>query len=310
MDFAQSPAPWARRRVMRLPRLLAHLLLVALVVALGASQAVQAAEGRSGRRAAAEAEPRRAVIVVGPVGSATADFKRNGNRVARAAEARGMVVEKIFTPCATWPRVVAAANDADLFVYIGHGSGFPRPGEDPDDVIEVEEQRNRDGLGLNPSCGSDNTTTRYYGAAMVRNEIRFADNAIVLLNHLCYAAGDGEEWQRIPRRAIAVQRVDNFAAGFLAAGARTVFAWRIQPGENLVDALFTEHASMDDIFRMRFGSNPDGSYLAYYGWVGQRPHLYFDSVRTPGARIHLDPCLLYTSPSPRDGLLSRMPSSA
>ena len=27
-------------------------------------------------------------------------------------------------------------------------------------------------------------------------------------------------------------------------------------------------------------------------------------------REPLDPCLLYTSPSPRDGLLSRMPSSA
>jgi flagellar hook assembly protein FlgD len=229
------------------------------------------------------------VIVVGPVGSATADFKRKGNRVARAAEARGMEVEKIFTPCATWPRVIAAANGADLFVYIGHGSGFPRPGENPEDVIEIEEQRNRNGLGLNPSCGSDNTTTRYYGAAMVRNEIRFADNAIVLLNHLCYAAGNGEEWQRIPRRSIAVQRVDNFAAGFLAAGARTVFAWRIQAGENLVDALFTQHATMDDIFRTRFGSNPDGSYLAYYGWVGLNPDLYFDSVRTPGARIHLDP---------------------
>ena len=40
-----------------------------------------------------------------------------------------------------------------------------------------------------------------------------------------------------------------------------------------------------------------------------------DSLRkTPGAK-YLDgtdpmPCLLYTSPSPRDGLLSRMPSSA
>ena len=27
-------------------------------------------------------------------------------------------------------------------------------------------------------------------------------------------------------------------------------------------------------------------------------------------RIEIKPCLLYTSPSPRDGLLSRMPSSA
>ena len=38
-------------------------------------------------------------------------------------------------------------------------------------------------------------------------------------------------------------------------------------------------------------------------------------AKTGGGRIALDgtvfyPCLLYTSPSPRDGLLSRMPSSA
>ena len=30
----------------------------------------------------------------------------------------------------------------------------------------------------------------------------------------------------------------------------------------------------------------------------------------PHADSHVDTCLLYTSPSPRDGLLSRMPSSA
>ena len=29
-----------------------------------------------------------------------------------------------------------------------------------------------------------------------------------------------------------------------------------------------------------------------------------------GYRFDMGPCLLYTSPSPRDGLLSRMPSSA
>ena len=35
------------------------------------------------------------------------------------------------------------------------------------------------------------------------------------------------------------------------------------------------------------------------------------SIRHPdGSTQQLDICLLYTSPSPRDGLLSRMPSSA
>ena len=33
-------------------------------------------------------------------------------------------------------------------------------------------------------------------------------------------------------------------------------------------------------------------------------------ARRGGLALRFDPCLLYTSPSPRDGLLSRMPSSA
>ena len=41
-----------------------------------------------------------------------------------------------------------------------------------------------------------------------------------------------------------------------------------------------------------------------FNLAGQVSHI--DSMRDP----HTDLCLLYTSPSPRDGLLSRMPSSA
>ena len=37
-------------------------------------------------------------------------------------------------------------------------------------------------------------------------------------------------------------------------------------------------------------------------------HVYVESHRASGGERKL--CLLYTSPSPRDGLLSRMPSSA
>ena len=37
----------------------------------------------------------------------------------------------------------------------------------------------------------------------------------------------------------------------------------------------------------------------------------FETFRNTSLKHYgLDPCLLYTSPSPRDGLLSRMPSSA
>ena len=62
--------------------------------------------------------------------------------------------------------------------------------------------------------------------------------------------------------------------------------------------------------RSLFVSNATGTY-ELYAWdratgeqrqVTDRPNGTTDGV--------LSPCLLYTSPSPRDGLLSRMPSSA
>ena len=39
-------------------------------------------------------------------------------------------------------------------------------------------------------------------------------------------------------------------------------------------------------------------------------HAYRDEEALPSGEVLKEICLLYTSPSPRDGLLSRMPSSA
>ena len=47
------------------------------------------------------------------------------------------------------------------------------------------------------------------------------------------------------------------------------------------------------------------SYIAYVNLVGGQDELVFD-----GQSLVVAPCLLYTSPSPRDATLSRMPSSA
>src|SRR5664279_1924512 len=45
--------------------------------------------------------------------------------------------------------------------------------------------------------------------------------------------------------------------------------------------------------------------------TGSTDHEPFDAIGIPAFQFIQDPiCLLYTSPSPRDGLLSRMPSSA
>ena len=62
----------------------------------------------------------------------------------------------------------------------------------------------------------------------------------------------------------------------------------------------TTIVDMGDTFDSRKGI--DFSALA---WAQKN---YYDRLREMGVTIHT--CLLYTSPSPRDGLLSRMPSSA
>ena len=46
------------------------------------------------------------------------------------------------------------------------------------------------------------------------------------------------------------------------------------------------------------------------GEIGPMPFTTYDEVAAYGAFIEYVTCLLYTSPSPRDATLSRMPSSA
>ena len=45
--------------------------------------------------------------------------------------------------------------------------------------------------------------------------------------------------------------------------------------------------------------------------VDESPYNVTDTIEVPvGLTLDIQPCLLYTSPSPRDATLSRMPSSA
>lgn len=267
--------------------------IVAVACALAVVVGTAAADARSGRRPwtrlspaaqeariAAVAPTKRAVVVVGPVGSSTARFIARGEAIAIAAEEEGMEVVRLYHPEATWERVVEAATGADLFVYLGHGNGWPSP-------YGPFQEETKNGLGLTPKLGTkDNVSTRYWGADHIRAEIRFAPNAIVLFSGLCYASGNAESGSPIPSLAVARERVDNYAAGFLDAGARTVIALGWQPGATFVHTLFgTDPVTMDGFFRMRFG-RPVGPYN---GWIGAKPSLDFPSVRVPGARVRLDP---------------------
>jgi flagellar hook assembly protein FlgD len=255
-------------------RLLAVVLsVIALVLTSSAMNWVTEAS------AAVPGGSKKAVVVAGPVHSLTAKYKGYAKDIADAAEAQGMEVIRIFHPYAPKSRVKKHAQGADLFVYVGHGNGWPS-----NHGLFQEDTKN--GLGLDPEDPEKRSPNKvvYWGANWLREHIELAPDAVVILSHLSYASGNASSGMPIPTRAVAVQRVDNFANGFLSIGASVVWALGWQPGADIVDALHEEEATMDAVFMTRYRSNVSPRN----GWIGHDPG-YYDSERIPGARIHIDP---------------------
>ena len=225
------------------------------------------------------------VIVVGPSGASTSRYLKRARAYAAQARGYGARVTEIYTPNATWTRVVSAAQGANVFIYLGHGNGWPSP-------YAPYQGRTKNGLGLNLTPHSGNTKPTYYGEDQLATTLQLAPGAVVLLGHLCYASGNGEPGSGQPSWGTARKRVDNYAAGFMRAGAGAVIA--------------EGHGGLTEELAYLFG--PAKPLLA--AWradPGGNDHVrHFDSRRTPGAVAYLDPnttkagfyrSLVTTSPS-------------
>jgi hypothetical protein len=208
------------------------------------------------------------VIVVGPSGSATTRYLRSARSYAAQARSYGARVTEVYTPNATWARVAGAAQGANVLIYLGHGNGWPSP-------YAPYRGRTMDGLGLNLTPRSGNTKPTYYGEDQLATTLQLAPAAVVLLGHLCYASGNGEPGSPEPSWSTARARVDNFAAGFLRAGAGAVIA--------------DGHGGLTEELAYLFG--PAKPLLAAWSTDpgGNDNVRHFDSRRTPGAVAYLDP---------------------
>lgn len=256
---------------LRVPR--SSLLAVGLALALVLTGALAAANPVRGAAPAAL----KAVFIVGPAGTQTSADLVDAEALAAQAETYGMDVRRVFFPHATWDNVMANIQGANLVYYAGHGYGWPSP------YTKVLTEARQNGVGLNTFDGSNTNTYTYYGATVLRENWVLAPNAIVFLNHDCYTAGNGEPGAAKPTWDVARQRVDNFASGFLAVGARAVFALSYQRFTKVLTNLMTTDMTMEDLFRI-----PGAKPTPVWGWVGWDPRK-FDSVRTPGAKNFLDP---------------------
>lgn len=212
--------------------------LVLLVLALAGALVMT---GTQPAEVAAATPSAKVVIVVGPVGSRTAEFKAAAKRLARQARSHGARVIEIHSPWATWSRVVRASRGANLLIYLGHGNGWPSP-------YGPFQPYTKNGLGLNPSGGADNVRVAYRGEYHVRRQLRLAPNAVVLLHKLCYASGNAEGSSPTHRRWVAKARADFYARGFQQAGARAVFAIGLQNPGFVLQGLFASNKTMRQIF--------------------------------------------------------------
>jgi hypothetical protein len=228
------------------------------------------------------------VIIVGPTGALTDNYRSKGDSIAAAAVAAGATAVKVYSPNATWAKVKAAVAGANIVVYLGHGNGYPNPynsGAEPTD---------RDnGWGLNRTTtngDSDNWSTtmvycgeqallgtltsastaqwNYCGGSTNTDGITPAPNWVMIYSNACYTPGASEGWDTPATESVALQRVRNYSYPALKIGGGAYFATDMYQGaQQLVDTILrnptmafgsiAEHANGYDLSRQRHFDHPD-----------------------------------------------------
>ena len=252
----------------------ARFLTFALVLGLLAAAPVAASTSAAGAAAAevttgSPLSSAKVVIIVGAIQSSTSYYRGIADSAYAEAIKWSSNVVKVYSPYATWAAVKAALQGASVVVYLGHGNGWPSP------YTYDPAYTTKDGLGLNPTSGNGDSNLKYYGEPYLANEIRLAPNAVVLLNHLCYASGNSEPGNADPSLSVAMQRVDNYGQGFLKAGARAVIAEGHGSINYMIRDLFTTHQTVLEVWRNQ--SNYHGNEFS------------FPSMRSPAYTGFMDP---------------------
>ncbi len=236
-------------------------VIAVLVVALVVGVFAPAASPTQTLAAEPQVVPK-VVLIVGPSGPATDRYRAESRAAADLARTFTPDVTELYSPNATWPAVKDALQGASLVIYMGHGNGWPSRYRD--ELFGGTQN----GFGLNATAGSGDGTHQYFGESRIAADVRLAPNAVVLLSHLCYASGLSEPG--LPEGTLdeARQRIDNYAAGFIAAGASAVIAEAYAAPTHLIRSILGTRRSIESSWRQAPSGNSNVTS--------------FESVRSPG----------------------------
>ncbi len=244
--------------------------------------------------AGAVATPQKVVIIVGPTGAQTDNYRQRGDDYATTATAAGANVVKVYSPNATWANVKAAVDGANIVIYLGHGNGYPNP---YNSGAEPTDRDNGWGLNRTTAGGDDDnwgstmvycgeqallgTLTSasaaqwaYCGGGTNTDGITPAPNWVMIYSNACYAPGAGEGFDVPATEAVALQRVRNYSYPNLMLGAGAYFATDMG-ASGLIDTILrnpempfgaiAESANGYDISQQRHFDHPD--LAGYRIWI-------------------------------------------
>ncbi len=137
----------------------------------------------------------KAIIVVGPVEESTKSFIDEQKAVAQYLKSIGVQVVEFYHPNAKWKDIVKASEDANIFIYAGHGR-------------------------VSVFCLTDQTVE----AETITKDLKLHKNALVIFNHACESAGASAPDTKDIGQAEAIRRVSDYAKTFVGLNASAYYA--------------------------------------------------------------------------------------
>ena len=194
------------------------VIALALATLLGSLGLAAPAQGSTAPKVA---------VIVGPVGEElTPVYIAIAEAAARAAETRGATVARAYSPDANAANVLAAVENANIVVYLGHGIGSPNPYNPNPDAAKTNGWglNGPNAVGTHADAWSDGTLA-YYGEAWIAEHARPAPGWVMIYSNACYAPGASEGFDTPATQDVAAARVSAYSRGPLAdLGASAYFA--------------------------------------------------------------------------------------